>query len=186
MKSIVKSIATPLCVPVTGQKIDSEIPFTIEGLFAHGENGFLGDISESATIWQDIAGTVPAAVNSPLRRVNDISGNGNNATEATDFPYLRTDVVNTQPSTTATSGVNLATQPKFNVLTTAGTTDTSYTGPVTITAIGAGTLSGTLTVNAVAGVVTYSGIKVVGAGVTQILAYIPTRGRVLTNNITVT
>lgn len=93
--------------------------------------------------------------------------------------------VNTQPSTTATSNVNLAVQPRFNVLTSAGITDTSYNGPVTIEAVGAGTLSGTLTVNASSGVVIYSGIKIIGAGVTQILAHVNNKGRVLTNNITV-
>lgn len=94
--------------------------------------------------------------------------------------------VNTQPSLTATSGVNLATQPKFNVLTTAGATDTSYTGNVTISADGPGTLGGTLTVAAVSGVATFSGIKITGAGTTRINARASGRGAVQTKNIVVT
>ena len=93
--------------------------------------------------------------------------------------------VNTQPSLTATSGVNLGTQPKFNVLTSAGATDTSFTGNVTISADGPGVLGGTLTVAAVSGVATFSGIKITGAGTTRISARASGRGAVQTKNIVV-
>lgn len=93
--------------------------------------------------------------------------------------------VNTQPSTTATSGANIGTQPRFNVLTTAGATDTGFTGNVTISADGPGTLGGTLTVAAVAGVATFAGISITGAGTTRISARASGRGAVQTRNIVV-
>jgi hypothetical protein len=92
----------------------------------------------------------------------------------------------TQPSTTGTSGNNLASQPRFNVLTTAGAVDTSYTGNVTISAQGAGALGGTLTRACVAGVSTFTGISIIGAGVTQIIAKAAGRGSVACNRTTIT
>jgi hypothetical protein len=46
-----------------------------------------------------------------------------------------------------------------------GTVDTSFTGPVTIALTGTGPLNGTLTVNAVAGVATFSGLTINKSGV---------------------
>ena len=58
--------------------------FTPANLFALGENGSYYDISDTSTLWQDAAGTVPVtASNDPVGRVDDLSGNGNHLTQST-------------------------------------------------------------------------------------------------------
>ncbi len=67
------------------------VPWTPARLFAGGADGVWCDPSDLSTVWQDSAGTTPAAVNDPVGRIDDKSGNGNHATQATTAakPYLR-------------------------------------------------------------------------------------------------
>lgn len=60
-------------------------------LFGPGKAGAWYDPSDLSTMWQDSAGTVAAAVDQPVGRINDKSGNGNHATQATagKRPILR-------------------------------------------------------------------------------------------------
>jgi hypothetical protein len=52
-------------------------------LFAAGTTGFLFDPSQISTLFQDAAGTIPVtATNQPVGRINDISGKGNHAVQA--------------------------------------------------------------------------------------------------------
>lgn len=51
--------------------------------FANGEQGFIYDISDLSTLFQDTAGTIPAVVGLSVARINDKSGNGNHATQVT-------------------------------------------------------------------------------------------------------
>lgn len=58
--------------------------FTLQSLFSGGKAGLLYDFSNTATTWQDTAATTPADdVGEAIARVDDLSGNGNNATQAT-------------------------------------------------------------------------------------------------------
>jgi hypothetical protein len=67
-------------------------PFTPQSLFA-GTAGAWYDPSDLSSMFQDSAGTTAAAVDSPVGRINDKSGNGNHATQATAAarPILRQD-----------------------------------------------------------------------------------------------
>jgi hypothetical protein len=61
-------------------------------LFAGGEVGGWYDPSDLSTVWQDVAGTVPGAVGSPVGRISDKSGGGLHLTSpglAATFPVLR-------------------------------------------------------------------------------------------------
>lgn len=60
-------------------------------LFSGGQPGWFYDIADTGNMWQDSAGTTPAAVNSPVGKVNDKSGNGNHLIQATAAarPILR-------------------------------------------------------------------------------------------------
>lgn len=62
-------------------------------LFAAGEQGAWFDPSDLATMFQDTAETVPAAVGAPVARIRDKSGRGNHAGQATAAarPILRMD-----------------------------------------------------------------------------------------------
>lgn len=62
-------------------------------LFALGEKGAWYDVSDLASMFQDAAGTVAAAVNAPVGRLNDKSGRGNHAVQASASarPMLRID-----------------------------------------------------------------------------------------------
>lgn len=62
-------------------------------LFASGEAGGWYDPSDLSTVWQDDAGTVSGAVDSPVGRLDDKSGNGNSVTQVTSGarPILRSD-----------------------------------------------------------------------------------------------
>lgn len=52
-------------------------------LFAGGVQGSYYDPSVVGSMFQDSAGTTPAAVDSPVGRMNDLSGNGNHLTQST-------------------------------------------------------------------------------------------------------
>lgn len=56
----------------------------IASLFASGEQGIWLDPSNFSTMWQDAARTTPVtAVGQPVGAINDLSGRGNHATQAT-------------------------------------------------------------------------------------------------------
>jgi hypothetical protein len=56
----------------------------VQALFAGGKVGGMWDMGDTATLFQDAAGATPVtAVTQPIGRVNDKSGNGNNATQPT-------------------------------------------------------------------------------------------------------
>lgn len=67
--------------------------FSPRALFANGEQGAWFDPSDLASMFQDTAGTVPAAVGAPVARINDKSGRGNHAGQvnAAARPLLRQD-----------------------------------------------------------------------------------------------
>lgn len=94
--------------------------------------------------------------------------------------------VNTQPSATASSGIALAVQPAFNALGNGGAVQANYTGAVTVSASGGPVLSGTATVNAVAGVATFTNLALTGAGTATLAAAAADRTGVSTTSITVT
>lgn len=58
-------------------------PFTPAELFAAGEQGFWYDTSDLTTMFQDAAGTTPAALEQPVMLRLDKSGNGNDAVQTT-------------------------------------------------------------------------------------------------------
>lgn len=62
-------------------------------LFAGGVAGAWYDPSDLSSMWQDSAGTTPAAVDQPVGKILDKSGNGHHATQATAGwrPMLRQD-----------------------------------------------------------------------------------------------
>jgi hypothetical protein len=59
------------------------VVFTPASLFAAGEQGAWYDPSDLASMFQDAAGTIAAAVDQPVGRILDKSGRGNHATQAT-------------------------------------------------------------------------------------------------------
>jgi hypothetical protein len=65
--------------------------FNPRSLFAAGEQGVWYDPSDLSTLFQDSAGTTPVTVGDPVARINDKSGRGNHATQATAArrPILR-------------------------------------------------------------------------------------------------
>jgi hypothetical protein len=67
--------------------------WTLASLFAAGEEGGWYDPSDLSTVWQDDAGTVAGAIDSPVGRLDDKSGNGNHLLQATADarPVLRSD-----------------------------------------------------------------------------------------------
>jgi hypothetical protein len=52
-------------------------------LFAASEQGAWFDPSDASTVFTDTAGTTPASIGQAVARINDKSGNGNHATQAT-------------------------------------------------------------------------------------------------------
>jgi hypothetical protein len=64
---------------------------TLADLFAGGQQGAWYDPSDLATVWQDSARTTPGAVGSAVGCIDDKSGNGNHAVQATagSRPILR-------------------------------------------------------------------------------------------------
>jgi YD repeat-containing protein len=84
----------------TYDKADNRVNVTVSGvlgnwspsiLFGGGAQGAWYDPSDLSSMWQDSAGTTAAAVNSPVGRINDKSGNGHHLTQSTSGkrPYLR-------------------------------------------------------------------------------------------------
>lgn len=66
----------------------------IASLFGSGENGAMYDPSDLSTLYQDAAGTTPVTADGdPVGRMEDVSGNGNHATQSTAAarPVYRTD-----------------------------------------------------------------------------------------------
>ena len=63
----------------------------LERLFAKGEAGAWYDVADRLTLFEDAAGTVPAAIDGPVGRIADKSGNGNHAVQAAaqQRPVLR-------------------------------------------------------------------------------------------------
>lgn len=57
----------------------------VQALFATlgATNGAMYDATASASLWQDTAGTTPAALTDPIGRMNDLSGFGNHQLQAT-------------------------------------------------------------------------------------------------------
>lgn len=52
-------------------------PFNPASLFSSGQAGGWWDVTDLSTVFQDVAGTTAGAVNAPVGRINDKSGNGN-------------------------------------------------------------------------------------------------------------
>lgn len=65
--------------------------FSPSTYFAAGEQGFWLDVQDLATMFQDTGGTVAAVVGQPVARINDKSGRGNHAAQASasQRPILR-------------------------------------------------------------------------------------------------
>lgn len=71
--------------------------FSPADLFQNNEQGAWYDPSDLSTMFQDSAGTIPVtAIGQPVGRINDKSGNGNNAIQSTAAarPLLQNDGVN--------------------------------------------------------------------------------------------
>jgi hypothetical protein len=59
-------------------------PFYPTSLFSSGEKGLFYDFSDMASLFQDVAGTTPITESGQTSaRINDLSGNGNYATQPT-------------------------------------------------------------------------------------------------------
>lgn len=69
-------------------------PFHPSILFSSGEQGVWYDPSDLSSMFQDAAGTIPAAYGQPVGLILDKSGNGNHASQATSTarPTLMQDV----------------------------------------------------------------------------------------------
>lgn len=70
----------------------SQLNSQILALFAAGEKGAWYDPSDMSTMWQDVAGTIPVnAIGQRVARIDDKSGRGNHATQATtgSQPFLQ-------------------------------------------------------------------------------------------------
>lgn len=82
-------IRSPIFSPAAGMWGGSS--FDPATLFAGGEAGAWYDPSDLSTVWQDSGRTTAGAVDSPVGAIDDKSGNGNNATQATAAarPVLR-------------------------------------------------------------------------------------------------
>lgn len=93
--------------------------------------------------------------------------------------------ITTPPSTAGVSGVALAIQPVITINNPLGAPNLLYTGPVTVTIQGVGTLSGTTTVTAVAGVAIFAGLTITGSGVSQLIFSAPGYGTIVSANITI-
>lgn len=79
------------------------------------------------------------------------------------------------PTLPVLAGVTWALQPIVRVLKADGTLDATYVGPVTLSSP-SGTLVGTTTVAAVAGIATFAGLSFSAAGSPLLIAEVPQRG----------
>lgn len=89
----ISGVLRPRLIPTGGVVTNGGDSWSPLELFAASEDGFWLDPSDLSTVWQDTAGTVPAVVGDPVGRINDKSGNGNNAIQGTaaNRPILRQD-----------------------------------------------------------------------------------------------
>jgi hypothetical protein len=112
--------------------------WTPAALFASGEQGAWYDPSDFSTMFQDTAGTVPVtAVGQSVARINDKSGRGNHATQATTAArplleqdaggryYLRFDGVD---DGMATSSINFTATDKMTLLAGVLSSSTAASG----------------------------------------------------------
>jgi hypothetical protein len=134
--------------------LSSKRPFSPLSLFADGSQGVWYDDSNTDSMFQDSAGTIPAALESPVGKQLDLSGNNNHRTQATSAkrPTLSarynlltdTAVLATQSITTVATSYTIYFTDSGSV-TLAGTYIGSFTaGTNTFTAT-AGTLVVTVT-----------------------------------------
>lgn len=94
---LIQPVLRPVLQPVLRSIFDPGIGgggtpvWTPASLFAASEQGVWLDESDLSTMFQDLAGTVPAAVDSPVGKRLDKSGNGNHWTAASSAarPILR-------------------------------------------------------------------------------------------------
>lgn len=117
---------------------------------AAANNGLLFDIGDMSTMFQDAAGTIPVtAVEQPVGKILDLSGNGNHATQS---------ITASRPVLSARKNVLLATETLAtqSVTSVAAQYTLSFTGTgsVTLSGTATGTLTGTGTDNRVSLAVT--------------------------------
>lgn len=82
---------TLLIQKTTGAKLNLANTFSLRSALFAGTQGVWYDPSDLSTVFQDAAGTIAGAVDQPVGRILDISGNGNHASQAVsgDRPTLR-------------------------------------------------------------------------------------------------
>jgi len=110
--------------------LSSRRPFSPLSLFADGSQGVWYDDSLTSSMFQDSAGTIPAALESPVGKQLDLSGNNNHRTQATSA---------NRP--TLSARYNLLTDTAVLATQSITTVATSYT--IYFTGSGSVTLSGT-------------------------------------------
>ena len=141
--------------------------FSPASLFSSGEQGVFYDISDTATLFQDSAGTTPVtAVEQPVGLILDKSGRGNHASQTSTSPdkrpvwsarynlYLATDTLSTQNVTTVATSYRLRFTGAGTITLSGTATGTYSAGTHTITCT-AGTLTST-----VSGTVTDADLRV--------------------------
>src|SRR3712207_4298621 len=80
-----------LSLGLNRQQRGTTAAFSPLSLFAGGTQGAWYDPSDLSSMFQNSNGTTAAAVDSPVGKINDKSGNGNHATQSTSAarPILR-------------------------------------------------------------------------------------------------
>jgi hypothetical protein len=123
--------------------LSSRRPFSPLSLFADGSQGVWYDDSNTDSMFQDSAGTVPAALESPVGKQLDLSGNNNHRTQATSV---------NRP--TLSARYNLLTDTAVLATQSITTVATSYT--IYFTGSGSVTLAGTYIGSFTAGTNTFT------------------------------
>lgn len=100
IRSIAGSIVRPLAVAITGAGAVPDLAADVRALFSANGGDFTGtmlDFTDSTALWQDTGATTPAGDGDTLARVDDQSGEGNNATQssAASRPAVTTDAFGT-------------------------------------------------------------------------------------------
>lgn len=123
-------------------------------IFRSSEQGAAYDVQRLDTLWADTSGTTPAALEGLVARLDDLSGNGNHATQATEAHrprlsrrvnlLLDTEAPATQSVTTIAADYRLLIEGSGSV-TLSGTGSGGYSAGSHVVACTAGTL--TLTVS---------------------------------------